>query len=280
MCTKAYVLVCGPLVWAIVLLCPLQAQTTPDSQIIYSNSFEAPEDTSGWIGISSWMFVEDSAPDQGTHSLLIGGGCIQPTAWIDIPCTTGAATFRLSFWGKAGLVTPYGGSVLLGPADWLAPRSESIQIYTDSLDWTFYQVEMELHLEGIDTIRIQIEVGGYIYDDVQIDGLEIVAFPVLGAHTDRRVPAIFSLGPAYPNPFNPVTTIRYILPASQQVTLTVYDLLGREVARLVDRYLEPGNHQARWDSKGQYGRELPSGIYIARLVTPEYSKSIKLVLLK
>jgi hypothetical protein len=79
----------------------------------------------------------------------------------------------------------------------------------------------------------------------------------------------------YPNPFNPVTTIRYDLPHASEVSLIVCDLLGREVARLVDGYLEPGYHEVLWN-----GRDFPSGIYIARLVTPGYSKAIKMVLLK
>jgi hypothetical protein len=97
---------------------------------------------------------------------------------------------------------------------------------------------------------------------------------------DSRLPNLFKLHPAYPNPFNPATTIRYDLPHASEVSLIVYDLLGREVARLMDGYREPGYHQAQWDGHAKTGRSLPSGIYIARLTTPEYSKSIKMVLLK
>ncbi|MFC1482116.1 T9SS type A sorting domain-containing protein [Candidatus Neomarinimicrobiota bacterium] len=79
----------------------------------------------------------------------------------------------------------------------------------------------------------------------------------------------------YPNPFNPITTITYDLSKGINVSLIVFDILGREVERLMDTYMEPGYHQVQWDGQGY-----PSGIYIARLVTPEYSKSIKMVLLK
>ncbi|UCH11388.1 MAG: T9SS type A sorting domain-containing protein [Fidelibacterota bacterium] len=84
----------------------------------------------------------------------------------------------------------------------------------------------------------------------------------------------------YPNPFNATTTIRYHVPQPTEVTLIAYDVLGREVARLVNSYTEPGYHQAVWNGRDPGGRELPSGVYIARLVTPEYSRSIKMVLLK
>jgi hypothetical protein len=91
----------------------------------------------------------------------------------------------------------------------------------------------------------------------------------------RPLPEGFALHQNYPNPFNPVSTIRYELPQASEVSLIVYDILGREVARLADGYMEPGFHEVQWD-----GRDYASGIYIARLVTPEYSQSIKMVLLK
>jgi hypothetical protein len=89
------------------------------------------------------------------------------------------------------------------------------------------------------------------------------------------LPNTYALHPAYPNPFNPTTTIIYELPQAAQVTLTLYDLLGREVAPLVEGYIQPGMHEVVWD-----GGSFPSGIYLAQLVTPGYSKTIKLVLLK
>ncbi|MFC1483514.1 glycoside hydrolase family 88 protein [Candidatus Neomarinimicrobiota bacterium] len=93
-------------------------------------------------------------------------------------------------------------------------------------------------------------------------------------------PVKIKLLPNYPNPFNPVSTIRYELPQATDVSLIVNDLLGREVVRLVDAYMEPGYHQIQWNGRDQRGREVPTGIYIARLVTPAYSESIKMVLLK
>ena len=70
------------------------------------------------------------------------------------------------------------------------------------------------------------------------------------------------------------------MPQASDVSLVVYNILGREVMRLVDGYIEPGYHQILWNGRNLAGREVPSGIYIARLVTPEYGKSIKMVLLK
>ncbi len=90
-----------------------------------------------------------------------------------------------------------------------------------------------------------------------------------------QLPTEFALHQNYPNPFNPVAAIRYDIPQGGVVSLIVYNILGREVVRLVDAYKEPGYHRVKWDGQG-----FASGIYIARLVTAEYSKSIKMVLLK
>lgn len=114
-------------------------------------------------------------------------------------------------------------------------------------------------------------------NDVQ---LFVVSKQPLGLDTDNALVKRFALFQNYPNPFNPNTAIRYNLPLATDVSLVVYDILGREVIRLVNEPMEPGYHQLTWNGKTATGREAPSGIYIARLVTPEYAKSIKLVLLK
>ena len=99
--------------------------------------------------------------------------------------------------------------------------------------------------------------------------------PLAITHDGAGLPAAFLLEQNYPNPFNPTTIIRYELPNATDVQLVIYDIRGREVAGLVDSHMKPGSHQVQWE-----GGEFPSGIYIARLVTPDYTKSIKMVLLK
>ncbi|MFC1619780.1 FlgD immunoglobulin-like domain containing protein [Candidatus Neomarinimicrobiota bacterium] len=94
------------------------------------------------------------------------------------------------------------------------------------------------------------------------------------------LPENIFLSQNHPNPFNPTTTIRYELSAGTKVQLVVYDLQGREVARLAEGYRQPGTYEATWDGRGGGGRQLPSGIYIARLTTLQYTKAIKMVLLK
>ena len=103
---------------------------------------------------------------------------------------------------------------------------------------------------------------------------------VLAVDEVAGLPSTYALHQNYPNPFNPTTTLRFDLPAATDIHIVVYDLLGREMVRLVDQRLEAGYHQLVWNGRDRRGRELPTGMYIVLMATPEYRKSIKLVLLK
>jgi parallel beta-helix repeat protein len=98
--------------------------------------------------------------------------------------------------------------------------------------------------------------------------------------TVASLPTAYRLYPAYPNPFNPRTTIAYDLPEADRVTLGVYDLLGREVAVLVRGYRPAGGHQAIWSGRDDRGRPVSSGVYLIRLITPRYTATGKVLLLR
>ncbi len=110
--------------------------------------------------------------------------------------------------------------------------------------------------------------------------VNVTASGEVSIHAPQLLPEQFALHQNYPNPFNPSTTIRFDLPVATAVHLIVYDLLGREVVRLVDQQMGAGYHHQVWNGRDRNGRELPTGMYIALLVTPEFKKSIKIVLLK
>jgi hypothetical protein len=89
------------------------------------------------------------------------------------------------------------------------------------------------------------------------------------------VPAEYTLEGSYPNPFNPVTVIRYGLPEDAVVSLVVYDVLGRAVARLVAAPQSAGWHEATFD-----GSLLPSGVYLYRLEAGSFTQSRTMLLVK
>ena len=84
----------------------------------------------------------------------------------------------------------------------------------------------------------------------------------------------------FPNPFNASTTIRFTIPQSARVDLTVYNLSGQAVARLVSDFLEAGGYTWRWDGRDASGRELASGMYLYRLQAGVEVETRKLLMLK
>ncbi|UCH11533.1 MAG: alkaline phosphatase family protein, partial [Fidelibacterota bacterium] len=97
---------------------------------------------------------------------------------------------------------------------------------------------------------------------------------------DHTVPPRFILYTNYPNTFNPHTTIRYELPEEGLIQLAVFDMVGREIVRLMDGYSAPGSYQLAWNGRNQAGLEVPSGLYLARLNLPGNTRTIKMVLLR
>jgi photosystem II stability/assembly factor-like uncharacterized protein len=95
------------------------------------------------------------------------------------------------------------------------------------------------------------------------------------SQTISNLPAMFSLGQNYPNPFNPSTTINYSLPKTGNVKLTVYNEVGSKVASIVNEYKPAGSYQVQFN-----GSNLPSGIYLYRLESGNYSAVKKFILLK
>ncbi len=97
----------------------------------------------------------------------------------------------------------------------------------------------------------------------------------VGGERHRYLPGQFMLAQNYPNPFNPATVIRYSLPARGHVTLKIYDMLGREIAAIVDSDQRAGEYSVGWDASG-----VASGVYFYRLVADNFSDVKKLVVLK
>ncbi|MCH7852103.1 MAG: T9SS type A sorting domain-containing protein, partial [Candidatus Marinimicrobia bacterium] len=102
----------------------------------------------------------------------------------------------------------------------------------------------------------------------------------LAVVNDSHLPQLFALHQNYPNPFNPVTTLHYELPMQSHVRLVIYDIRGREIIRLVDRYESAGFKKVSWNSSDYAGRPVPTAIYFARLVTAEYTHTIKMTLIR
>lgn len=119
-------------------------------------------------------------------------------------------------------------------------------------------------------IKVTDEDGGETTVTVGVDMVESTEIT-----EEPGVPEEFKLHHNYPNPFNPTTNIKYALPEASQVQLTVFNTLGQEVAKLVNKKQAAGSHSVVFDAKG-----LPSGMYIYRLRAANFEKTQKMMLVK
>ena len=98
--------------------------------------------------------------------------------------------------------------------------------------------------------------------------------------TLKAVPQEFSLHQNYPNPFNPVTTINYDLPNRSIVNLVIYDIMGREVATLLNEERNEGYHSIIWNTRNNIGTPVSAGIYFYHIQAKDFVKTRKMILLK
>ena len=97
----------------------------------------------------------------------------------------------------------------------------------------------------------------------------------------EHLPITFSLGNCYPNPFNPMTTIRFDLPQSARVNLRIFDIAGRLVRTLVDgEVVEAGRKEIVWRGRDGSGRQVASGTNFYRLDVGSFSETKRMVLVK
>jgi len=84
----------------------------------------------------------------------------------------------------------------------------------------------------------------------------------------------------YPNPFNPITTLRYELPENSLVTITIYDMLGKELKTLINQTQDAGYNSVIWNATNDYGKPVSAGIYLCQINAGKYISTKKMVLLK
>ncbi len=94
------------------------------------------------------------------------------------------------------------------------------------------------------------------------------------------VPMKFALTQNYPNPFNPTTQIQFSIPEQSNVTLTIYDITGREVTQLVNEVLGTGTYTATWDGRNSNGQLVSSGVYLYRIQAGSFVQTKRMVFIK
>jgi hypothetical protein len=131
--------------------------------------------------------------------------------------------------------------------------------------------QLPIKIRGRDPQHIEI-LYEYTMDGQHYTGKRLVEV--------EPIPETFSLGQNFPNPFNPITTINYDLPQQTHVNLMIYDILGREVVKLVSKEMPAGYKTIIWDSRNNYGESVSAGIYFYQLQTKDFVKTKKMILIK
>ena len=97
---------------------------------------------------------------------------------------------------------------------------------------------------------------------------------------DETLPITYNLQNAYPNPFNPSTTIRYELPEDGLVNITIYDITGRHISTLVSSHQNAGYKSIQWNATNNHGEPVSAGVYLYKIQAGEFLQTKKMVLLK
>ncbi|MCF7805302.1 MAG: T9SS type A sorting domain-containing protein [Candidatus Marinimicrobia bacterium] len=115
---------------------------------------------------------------------------------------------------------------------------------------------------------------------VQADVATATLSSTTGVTDESAIPDTYVLHQNHPNPFNPVTTIRYGLPKETHITLTIYDLMGHQVAMLVNAQQQAGWYTVQWDGLNRVGISVSTGVYIYRIEASDFQATQKMVYMK
>jgi len=121
------------------------------------------------------------------------------------------------------------------------------------------------------------DAGAVYFDNV---GMNISTDVLTTEEADVVTPNEFALLGNYPNPFNPVTTLRFDLDYTSKVNLTVYNILGNEIITLQNGELQAGRHAIQWNASNAYGQKVPSGLYLYKVTSDSRILTGKMLLMK
>ncbi|MBC8043115.1 MAG: T9SS type A sorting domain-containing protein [Rhizobacter sp.] len=164
-------------------------------------------------------------------------------------------------------------SVTLNLSSTLRWSSTETQYYLNDL---YTNTTATVQATGLGAVNVSLApYGTAIYTVSKTQDAVVIPNPLAADETASPAPKQFELSQNYPNPFNPATTIRYQLPSAGDVKLKVYDVLGREVASLVNERQKAGSYAVSFNAS-----KLSSGVYFYRLTTGNFVQTKKMLLIK
>ena len=169
-------------------------------------------------------------------------------------------------------ILAYYGKTLIGSRQWNGEFTDLPAMGTDGR----WETDEYSDNGNVITLKVLQESTGEIFKVIdEIPKWEDNGLIILGRLIARTIPSTFDLGNPYPNPFNPVTNITFDIPNDCNIELSVYNLRGRLVEKLLTGYIEAGSYDVRWNAGTS-----ASGVYFLRMVTPKSAITRKLILMK
>jgi len=270
------------LVLSILRFTPSVASATIDStELLQNSSFESNDQPTlqSWVADTTLReFVQDVPPNGGQWSLQLSPGWIPQEGYARtyVSGQSGVGVYHLSVWIKS--INGWRGTVRLGQwvqGAWINSKGVS----TDSALWIQYSLIDTLSVQPNDTIAVhlsagetELATGDVLFDLVRLEKIQSITI----VETEHKpLPNHFVLDQNYPNPFNPTTAINYQLSDDSFVSLTVFDLMGREITTLINGLQTAGSHTITFD-----GSTFPSGVYFYSIHTETYRATKKMLLVK
>ncbi|MFQ5706763.1 MAG: YCF48-related protein [bacterium] len=205
---------------------------------------------------SSWVPTNTGLMDKTVQALVVD---LSQQIWAGTSKGIFLSTDNSETWSQTGLTDRSVQSFALNSrGDIFAGTSTGVLVSEDNgVTWT----EINNGLTNLNIHALAIDSTGHLLTGTNSDGVfrSVQTVTSVKSRTNKS-PGHFALEQNYPNPFNPTTTIRFVIPKATKVTLKIYDILGREIATLVNERLNPGEYEVPWDASGIAG-----GVYIYQL---------------
>jgi len=138
----------------------------------------------------------------------------------------------------------------------------------------------ELILPSFNIKTIVADRNGDIWCGTPYYGIFTIDFEPSAIGEEAGIPIPFAVAGNHPNPFNPSTTIDYMLPSSGKASLAVYSVTGQKVRELISGVVPAGSHSVVWDGRDDRGRTVSSGVYISRLTVGGASSARRMLLVR
>jgi len=247
---------------------------------VFNALSDIPASMPSFVGSEKSQSLNESDDPTEISNLVIQSGAYTPTGYIDgirVGTTWAQAPLPVeltSFTAKAN-----GNAITLNWSTATEVENYGFEIERASLNGEFQKIGFVAGAGNSNATKdytytdTKLATGKYQYRLKQIDNSG--TFEYSNIIQTEILPTKFELKQNYPNPFNPSTTISFAIAEGSQTRLEILNPLGESVATLVDGNLHAGTHVYQWD-----GTHSPSGVYMARLITPTQSKTIRMLLVK